>query len=385
MSFPGETGPSGREPADAGRAMRARQGSNERAARGEPACERPDLAARLCEWPELPTAERAALEAHALACRECGAGLALLRETEAWFEEQVPAPSASLCPSPEELYDYGRGPGARPLPEVERVALRAHLAGCRDCSALVETLASRPPAPLLDLPSAAASALPAAREPAPAAAPVSAPAHRAPTRLRLLAPLATAAAAALALAVLWPDTRPAPSGTLRFPAAPLLRGDETDALLFPRDALLVDESRPWQPLRFELAPRERASSYRVVLRATDGSAFDAGREVLRLESAQPELAAAADIALPAGHYTWEASAQVDGLFVELGRRDFEARREPSLIGELSERERASEPARSEAILHLLHERGYLGDARAFARTLPESPERDAYLARRPGR
>ena len=371
MSFPREDRPSAPESADAGRAMEARD--HGRAKRGEPACERPDLAERLPEWPELPAAERAALEAHALACSECGAGLALLREADAWLEEQVPAPSAALCPSPEELYDHGRGPGARPLPEAERVALRAHLAACRACSSLVETLASRPPAPLLDLPTATVPA------PAPA------PAPRASTRLRLLAPLATAAAAALAVVLLWPRSAPSEAGALRFPSEPLLRGEEPSPLLFPRDALLLGEARAWQALRFELAPRERATRYRVVLGATDGGAFDAPREVLRLDADAHELAAPADFVLAPGHYTWEAWVEIDGLFVELGRRDFEARREPGLLAELDRRAEASEPARSESILHLLHERGYVGDARAFARTLPTSPERDAYLSRRPGR
>ena len=308
MSFRRETGPSEREAADAGRAMRAREHSM----RDEPACERPELAARLCDWPELSAHERAALEAHALACRECGAGLALMRETEAWLEEQVPAPNANLCPSAEELYDYGRGPGARPLPEVERVAVRAHLATCGECSALVETLQLRPPAPLLDLPSAAAGASTAG---APSMAPVPpAPAlPRSPARRLGLVPLVSAAAAAAALALLWP--RPAaPANTpLRFPAAPLLRGDAENALLFPRHAVLVDDRGAWQPLRFELAPRERATRYRVVLRSTDGGAFDLGREVLRLDSEGPELAASASFALAPGHYTWEAWADVDGL------------------------------------------------------------------------
>ena len=382
MSFPREKGPSEREPADAGQAMRARQGSM----RGEPACERPDLAEGLPDWPDLSAPQRAALEAHALACAECGAALALVREVDAWLEEQVPASSPNLCPSPEELYDYGRGPGARPLTEVERVALRAHLAACRECSGLVETLKLRPPTPLLDLPTPSAAAPEAERtSTAPAATEVHAPSRRAPLRLRLLAPLASAAAAAVVLAALWPRSSGDERPTLRFPTAPLLRGEETDALLFPRDALLLDASRTWQPLRFELAPRERATRYRIALRATDGSAFDAGREVQSIESDVPELVAQAGLELAPGHYTWEAWAQIDGLDVELGRRDFEARREPGLLAELATRDSASEPARSESILHLLHERGFVGDARAFARTLPASPERDAYLARRPGR
>ncbi|MBM3992323.1 MAG: hypothetical protein FJ298_15145 [Planctomycetes bacterium] len=349
--------------------MRAGRGST----RGEPACERPELAARVCDWPELPPHERACLEAHALTCRECGAGLALVRETEAWLEQQVPSPNANLCPSAEELYDYGRAPGARPLPEVERMAVRAHLATCGECSALVETLALRPPAVLIDLPCPADRTATASAPPLP----------RPRARVVLLGALASIAAAAAAVAIFWP--RPtAPSSTfVRFPAAELLRGEPHDALLFPRHAVLLEHARPWQPLRFELAPRERATRYRIVLRATDGGAFDVGHAVLRLESDTPELAADASFVLAPAHYTWDAWADVDGLTVELGSRDFEARADAGLCAELAACARASEPTRSESILNLLHERGLEGDARAFARTLPASPERDAYLARRP--
>jgi hypothetical protein len=57
----------------------------------------------------------------------------------------------------------------------------------------------------------------------------------------------------------------------------------------------------------------------------------------------------------------------------------------ALLDGLRTRNTAAEPARSESILHLLHDAGFSSDARAFARTLPPSPERDEYLARRPAR
>ncbi len=388
MSFWREKRPSEPQPADAGRTMKPTD--RERAEHGEPACTRPDLARLLPEWPDLAAAERHALEKHTLECAPCGAGLALMREVDVWLEEPAPA---GTCPSADELYDYGRGPGAHAMGAVERTALRAHLAACPDCARLVETLADRPPAPLLDLPTPAA----APRGPAPLRATTSgpsapterpsAPARRAkPATLRLLAPIAAAAAAALIFFALRGDSGRGPANpALRFPAAELLRGEGPSPLLYPRDAVLLGGEQPWTALRFECEPVERAELYRVVLRATDGSAFDTGREVLRVEGATPLLEPAAAFGLAPGHYTWEAWARVDGLEVELGRRDFEARREPGLVAELDLRSRADEPARSESILHLLHERGFLGDARAYARTLPPSPERDAYLARRPGR
>ena len=44
-----------------------------------------------------------------------------------------------------------------------------------------------------------------------------------------------------------------------------------------------------------------------------------------------------------------------------------------------------EPIRSEHAVALLHEAGYVTDARAFATTLPASPERDRYLEQKPAR
>jgi hypothetical protein len=400
MSFFREKRPSAAQPADAERTMKTPE--RERAEHGEPRCARPDLARLLPDWPDLAAAERHALEKHTLECAPCAAGLALMREVDGWLAEPTPA---GACPSADELYDYGRGPGARPMGAVERTALRAHLAACPDCARWVDTLADRPPAPLLDLPAPAAAAphhsAPARTRAAelpqkaqsPSAAPTppfqtgASPARRpTPTTLRLVAPLAAAAAALLILFALRGEFagRPANS-TLRFPAADLLRGEGPSPLLYPRDAVLLGSEGPWTDLRFECEPVERAELYRVVLRLTDGGAFDAGREVARAEGSAPLLAPTAKFDLAPGHYTWEAWARVDGLDVALGQRDFEARRETGLVAELELRSRAEEPARSESILHLLHEKGFLGDARAYARTLPASPERDAYLARHPGR
>ena len=45
----------------------------------------------------------------------------------------------------------------------------------------------------------------------------------------------------------------------------------------------------------------------------------------------------------------------------------------------------AEPERSLAAVNLLHAKGFLTDARAIARSMPASPERDAYLSRARGR
>ena len=38
----------------------------------DPACERPDLAAKLPIWDQLPAPERRAVETHASGCASCG-------------------------------------------------------------------------------------------------------------------------------------------------------------------------------------------------------------------------------------------------------------------------------------------------------------------------
>ncbi|MCY3000349.1 MAG: hypothetical protein NTV21_00870, partial [Planctomycetota bacterium] len=172
---------------------------------------------------------------------------------------------------------------------------------------------------------------------------------------------------------------------IRFPAELVLRGADESALLFPRDVVLVGDNGTWSQLAFELAPRERASHYSIQLRRNDGSAFDGGEPLLRLEGPAPRLEATALVALEPGHYTWEAWAEVDGLSVPLGERDFEARLDPALVAELALALGTDEPLRSETVLNLLHLHGFVGDARDYARRLPASPARDAYLARKPGR
>jgi hypothetical protein len=345
-------------------------------AAGGGGCGRPDLALWLPLCEELDASRRRELAEHAAACAECDEKLDLLRRANQWLQHQVGVAPAAVCPPAEDLYDYGRGPGARRMPEPERLTIRAHLASCEECAGFVESLAARPPAPLLDV-------LPPRR--------TQAPARR---NLRLVPVLAAAAAAVLAV-MLWDTLRrdEGPTGPtvasapkINFPSDPLLRGQTPGELLFPREKLLRSEQGLWSPLLFEIEPRERATSYRVILRRHGGGAFDEGTEVLTVESAEPDVAPKVEAAdLAPGFYTWEAWATVDGLDVALGSRDFEVVADAALLDGLRTRNTAAEPARSESILHLLHDAGFSSDARAFARTLPPSPERDEYLARRPAR
>ena len=349
-------------------------------------CTRPELAARLSLWDELDPLAARELSEHAGVCPACGPSLQLLQQAQAWLERgPAGANAASVCPSAEDLYDFGRGPGARVLSEPERMSLKAHVAGCAECGALVLTLASRPPVPLLgdELP----------EEPVTVAAGeldrVAPPRSVTPRGWRHLAWIPVAVAAATIAMFVWPSesqSRERSSGSIRFPTQPLLRGAADDALLFPRDRVLRGSNGLFATPVFEIAPRERATSYRVRVFRHDGRAFAEGGEIGSLTGDGATLdASTLREQLVAGHFTWEAWTVVDGLDLPLGRRDFEVIEDDALIEAIDARREAPEPARSEAILHLLHDSGFAGDARAFARSLPPSPERDAYLARLPGR
>jgi len=144
-------------------------------------CARPDLAARLTEFDELPAAERAALSAHARACPSCGPALGLLEAAEAHLAAAARRLGPrEACPSAEDLFDFAKAPGARPLPAERSAAVAGHVQRCAECAGLLSTLAARPPVPLIV-------------DPLPQEPPR--------RRLRLLRPAPLAAAAAVALAM----------------------------------------------------------------------------------------------------------------------------------------------------------------------------------------
>jgi hypothetical protein len=278
------------------------------------------------------------------------------------------------CPSAEELYDFGQGPGAHDLPPGRRAAIDRHLAACAACERLIGTLESPPPSPILR-----GEAAPVRR---------TLPRPRTPRAWRNLGlALATAAGLTLAFGVwrTWDaETRAA------WPAEPLLRGGRNEALVHPRDRVLergdalAALSPAWAaPLRFEIAPGEHAQGVRVELFRTGGGAFDRRTEVTSFEFGG--ASALAPEQLPAGHYTWKAWTRENGLEVELGSRDFEVVRDEALVAELAPLFESGTQRALVRAVRLLHERGLRTDARALARTLPASPERDAYLGQAPGR
>jgi hypothetical protein len=296
-----------------------------------------------------------------------------LRKAESWLAELAPPGTGSSCPDPELLYAAAGGPGAEPISAAERAAVREHLARCAECAGFATTLHSRPPSPLVI-------------DPEPPARP--APLRRVGSRRPVFALTALAAAAGLLLGLaLWRSiTSPTEveggpvARAIRFPEEPVLRGDLGGPLLYPRNAVLARaDGELVHPLVFELEPQPDATSYRIEL-----TRADSGAKVLGLKSAGTWINAA-ESRMDLGRYTYEVWAEVRGLDVLLGRRDFEVRHDSELLNELDALDSRPEPERSEKALQLLVDRGYDSNARAWANALPPSPERDAFLDRKPGR
>jgi hypothetical protein len=372
---------------------------------GRRRCSEPRLATLLPRYDDLDPVARAGLDRHVAACPVCGPRWALLLEADRWLAIGE-GRSGGRCPDAEELYDFGRGPGYRPLTVARRDEIDAHVARCASCRDFARTLDAPVPVPWTMVPlrgGAGVDEAPGDEDDSEDLEPPLRTAVGVPDpgdwRRQAWLPLVAAAAVIAALIVLRPDTgdrtanERVASGSegigsvpFAFPSAPVLRGAEHDALLFPRGPVLCAESgagTAW-PLVFELEPHAEAESYRVLVSRHAGGAFDEGTLVAELTGALPRLDAG-HLVLDPGHYTFEARAVVRGLERPLGERDFEIVIDAELTTEWNALEGLAEPERGVRRVMLLHERGYLGDARAFARTLAASPERDAYLASTPGR
>jgi hypothetical protein len=370
------------------------------------------------------------LEPHQLEALEAdpdsASALELLREAEHYLWAN--SPLATLpCPGANELYDFGRGPGYRPLAPGRREELETHLANCESCRELGSTLASPPPMPLVIDPAPEpgapgpghgdADSQQPTTDPGPSISPrllkrpQPRPRPEASLPLRILR-FFPVAAALLVLGLGMSFFRKPPAGIVfapggtplgvtgvtgdtGFPANPLLRGSgtaEPAALLHPRGRILARHDQlpgDWlvsvRP-HFELATVPAASEYRVVLERLDGNAFSDGSVVERLTADQPTMTASAPLA--PGFYRWQAVAVVNGLPRELGAMDFSVVKptEPEASA-LVEQLRALDGDGRRVIhaVRLLHGAGYRSDARALARTLPASPGRDAFLAGQLGR
>lgn len=322
---------------------------------------------------------------------EHGGRLDTLQRADGWLRQRAadsivartqngeygPGPDLLACPAADELYDFGGGPGASPLPRDRQLAIDRHLATCRACDSLVATLASVPPSPLI---------LGGGAE-APASDVAAPPIRRFPVR-RIVVPLAAAAAVVLAIGV-WRAFAPTTTRAA-WPAAPLLRGETADALLWPRGRVLerTPASERLVPalgasFPFELAAAKGLVERRLQVFRTAGGAFDEALPVAEWTSAAD--ASASPTALGAGHYTWKAWTRERGLDVELGSRDFEVVSDDALLRELAAILESGDADAGVRAVALLDARGFRADARVLARSLPPSAERDAYLGRAPGR
>ncbi len=324
----------------------------------------PRVVELLAHWDDLPAEALARIEEHP----DLAPRLRLLRRVERYL-------GADPCPSAEELYDFAKGPGYRPLQAEDRRRIARHLAHCSDCESLTLCLEDSPPLPLVLAPQTPP------REARGAQLPSSTPNQatpRFPHSVERWLPLA-AAAAVLAIGSLAFRSRIADAGS-PWPVPSRVRGEERAALGFPRDQVLAAGTVPgggWSEApRFELAPIPGADSYRVVVRRGNGGAFADGSPILTLSGKKAILPA--QEALEPGHYTWEAWASVDGLEQLIGERDFEVVEVHGLkkrLAYLADIDRVKE----------LHTSGHLTDARALAQRLPPSPGRDAYLEAWPKR
>ena len=333
----------------------------------------------LVRWDELSEAELREIEADPhLAPR-----LEMLRSAEDWLMNGGAA--TDDCPRAEELYDYAGGPGHAPLSAEAARRIDEHLFSCTACEELLLTLADMPPSPLVLEPAPATTIAPPRRREPPAPAPILELTTRKSRRRRIERVALACAASLVACFALWKfiDGR---ETSFSLPTAPLLRGDSETALQYPRGPLL--ESASWMPaaalaLRFELAPVADAESYRVEILRHAGSAFDVGEKAGELKGALADLTLATR--LGPGEYTWRAYAVVHGLERELGARDFEVRADAQLSERLASAAGSDELARTCERIRILHESGDWTDARALARTLPPSAERERYLGQVPGR
>ncbi|MFN0006648.1 MAG: hypothetical protein ACKVXR_01970 [Planctomycetota bacterium] len=345
----------------------------------------------LAHWDDLDPGLLKALEDHP----QHGPRLAMLRRADLWLESRLGSSSRpDACPSAEELYDYGRGPGYGPLSSPRRAEIERHLIRCGECESSVETLATPPPVPLDSLVGHPAwnRVPPPLRAVRPSPSPIiQEPAlKRRLQRLPRLVPLAVAASLVLALGI-WIAIIPSGRSSFGFPSAPLLRGSSGGPLYFPRERVSISGPAAVElfpalgsDLVFEIEPQPGATAYSIDVARHGGDAFAVeGEVVLRLSGDSRTLRTARTLA--PGDYTWTARAEVRGLPRELGARDFAVVADDGLERRLLGLRDRAEPARSLEAVRILHERGYLADARAIARTMPESAERDAYLGQVPGR
>lgn len=248
------------------------------------ACQRRDVARKLVYWDGLEQSDLAELEAHAFDCPVCGPRLSVLKRSQRILDASGAAPET--CPSSEELYDFGRGPGHGVLPGERLVTIRQHVVACSECQALLETLESRPPLPLDVRPEQPDEPFQPART---------------QRRRPWLVPLATAAGLVAAVA-LWqvvrgpavpgragPAVATAPTGYL-YPESIAMRGQLEGPLFYPRGPVLeAREGGLLHDLEFEIEPQEGATEYRVLLYRQTEDVFVPGEQISVLRNTSSKI------------------------------------------------------------------------------------------------
>ena len=316
--------------------------------------------AALINWEELSEDELFAVEADPVLAPR----LERLRAVEAYLRRGL---DERPCPTSEELYDLGGGPGARPMEEVLRAELEDHVLHCAECSQLVKTLEQAPPSPLvLDGPESPAEAAGPFAEIEQAPIMDLVPAN--PARRAHWVPVAAAAAVLIGGYGLLKETTT--SNASQWPQHVLLRQSAPADLWFPRGpvihgGLALEEGTP----TFEFAVVPGAERYSIFLERNSGDALGTDEERIE-ELVGQNNRLAGTVSLEPGHYTWRLWARVNGLDQEIGALDFEV-----VAGgpELD----ASAPALDRVVR--LHEAGFLSDARALAATMPHEIGRQSYL------
>lgn len=337
-------------------------------------------------------------------------------------------PLLAPCPSSEDLYDFGRGPGYAQLDARRRAEIEAHVQACDECQGLVTTLSAPPPVPLdfdpLDVersPERPAperiAAIPSVHvHPARQAVPGGLPgllSHREAPRLEEIAgetaaPLRSladerarrtarpwmrfAAAASVLLVAGAALVAYVERDTGRGPlAGPLLRGRSLENLVAPRGRVLAASAGLAEQFpalargtSFELAPTPNAENYRVELLRAGADPFTRGERLGEAAGSTPLVTL--DGTLAPGRYTWDAWSTVNGIEQHLGTRDFEVVDAPSVAEGLAALGAVQdEGERTLRALELLDRAGFAADARALARTLPAGELRERWLAPVPAR
>ena len=382
-------------------------------------CGRPDLAERLAAGEELSGSFGVEIGQHAKACPTCSVRLSLIQQAERWLSDRGSSNRAAVrgstpCPEAEELFDYGRGPGAMRLAVATERRIEAHLVDCEECRTLIGTLATTPPAPLLDLPRATGSdGLP----PLPRREGGDSPATGAPIRRPRLAPtpervpptarragprwVVLAAAAGLLVAGLWAlraaglfESHAASTGEVLanaevlYPSIDSLRSVASERQMDPFGRVLAAEGTgTWQPLVFSVPPVEGATSYEFVLYRESETLEGDPTKVASCSSLLPEVqwddALMQDL-VPA-QYIWEARVTTSGPPKTLGPVRFRIVAHPDVLSELQRRAAQSTSRGSTDVVLWLFGNSYWNDLRQYVRGLPQSKARDAFLTAIAGR